>query len=119
MLAVGEHTLGHVDDQMIKLTTGFAGGIGGTQRDLCGALSAGIMLIGARHGRAQPDADDRLCQTFSALYRDQFVAAFGTTCCREVRERHRPCAGVVAQAARILLKIMEKDENHGEDHLRD
>lgn len=26
MLAVGEHVLGHVDDQMLRMTTGFSGG---------------------------------------------------------------------------------------------
>jgi C_GCAxxG_C_C family probable redox protein len=109
MLAVGEHVLGRVDDQTLKLTTGFAGGIGGTQQDLCGALSAGIMIIGALHGRAQPDVDDRICQALAKRYRDRFVQTFDSTCCRELRQQHRPCALLVERAAYVLLETIEED----------
>ena len=34
MLAVGEHVLGYVDDQTLRMTTGFSGGIGGARRDV-------------------------------------------------------------------------------------
>jgi hypothetical protein len=47
MLAVGEHTFGRVDNQTLKLSTGFAAGVGETRQDPCGALSAGIIFIGA------------------------------------------------------------------------
>jgi C_GCAxxG_C_C family probable redox protein len=119
MLAVGEQLFGHVDDQMLKLSTGFAGGIGGTQQELCGALSAGIMLIGGLYGRAQPEVDDRRCQALAARYRDQFVATFGTTCCRELRQHQRPCALLVERAALLLLETIEEDRAHAQDHLRD
>ncbi len=114
MLAVGEHTLGDLDDRTLKMTTGFAGGIGLTHQDLCGALSAGIMIIGAQHGRIRPDVDDRLCQALAARYRDRFVQAFGTTCCQELRQRHKSCALLVEQAVQILLEVLES-EDHSED----
>lgn len=116
---MGEHTLGNVDDGMLRLSTGFAGGIGGTQQGLCGALSAGIMVIGARHGRARPDVDDRHCQALAARYRERFLQTFGTTCCVELRQHHRPCASLVERAAHLLLEILEEDREDGDHHLRD
>jgi C_GCAxxG_C_C family probable redox protein len=119
MLAVGEHTLGHVDDQILMLTTGFAGGVGNTRQDICGALSAGVMIIGALHGRAQATVDDRRCQLLAARYRERFVRAFGSTCCGELRQRHPSCAALVEQASRILLEVIEEDKKDSENCLRD
>jgi C_GCAxxG_C_C family probable redox protein len=119
MLAVGEYVLGHVDDQTLKLTTGFAGGAGGTRAELCGALSAGIMIIGARHGRAQAGVDDKHCQALVTRYRERFLQTFGSTCCGELRPRYATCAVLVEQAAQVLLEILEEDANDGKNHMRD
>jgi C_GCAxxG_C_C family probable redox protein len=40
-----------------KVATGFAGGVSRT-KSLCGALSGGVLALGAVHGRTQP-SDDR------------------------------------------------------------
>lgn len=119
MLAVGEYALGHVDDQTLKLTSGFAGGVGGTRTELCGALSAGIMIIGARYGRAQANVDDTYCRELVTRYRDRFVQTFGATCCGDLRPLYASCAVLVEQAAHVLLEIIEEDKGHGENHLRD
>jgi C_GCAxxG_C_C family probable redox protein len=116
---VGEHALGTVDSRMLKLSTAFAGGVGGTQQELCGALSAGILIIGARHGRDRPDVDDHRCQALAADYRMRFLETFGTTRCDKLRLRHRPCASLVAQAAHVLLEILDEDQEDGDHHLRD
>ena len=116
MLAVGEYALQNVDAQTVKMTTAFAGGIGGTQRDLCGALNAGIMIIGALHGRVAPDQDDALCQQLAARYRDRFVEEIGSISCAELRaERYgsqgqEPCSVLVERAARILLELLAEQE---------
>lgn len=106
---MGEHALGHVDDQILKLSTGFAGGIGCGYQDVCGALSAGVLIIGARHGRTRPDVDDSLCQATATHFRDRFVQAFGTTCCEELRKHHRPCSSLVQHASQIFLMILEPE----------
>jgi C_GCAxxG_C_C family probable redox protein len=85
MLAVGEHALGRVDVQTLKMTTGFAGGIGVSHQDLCGALSAGIMIIGALYGRTQPKDDDALCQSLVANYHNLFAQKLGSVNCGELR----------------------------------
>jgi C_GCAxxG_C_C family probable redox protein len=89
------------------MVTGFAGGMGCAHRDACGALSAGIMIIGARYGRTQPGVDDSRCQSLAARYQDRFAQTFGTTCCQELRPRYKPCTTLVEQAALLLLGIIE------------
>ncbi len=51
MIAVGEHILGPLEDREIRMTTAFAGGVGGTTLENCGAFSAGVMIIGGLYGR--------------------------------------------------------------------
>ena len=119
MLAVGEYLLGRVDDQTLKMTTGFSGGVGLTYRDLCGALSSGIMIIGARHGRTQPDQDDTLCQKLTTQYRDRFERTFGSVYCHVLRAEQygshgrESCAVLVERAARILLDILPEEDERG------
>jgi C_GCAxxG_C_C family probable redox protein len=122
MLAVGEYVFGNVDDQTLKMTTGFAGGIGMTHQELCGALSAGIMIIGALYGRTQPNEDDSLCQTLATNYRNRFVQKLGSINCGELRaERYgsrgqEPCSVLVERVALLLLDILsEKDKNNNEE----
>ncbi len=110
LLAVGDHMLGHVDEQAIQLSSGFAGGIGSSRLDACGALTGGVMAIGALHGRAQPDADDTLCRALAAKYREQFVQAFGTTCCGELRPCFESCSILVERASRILLDLIDEQK---------
>ena len=110
MLAVGEYTLGRVDDRTLMLTTGFAGGVGDTRQDVCGALCAGVMIIGALHGRAQAQADDRRCQRLATRYRERFFQAFGSTNCGELRRRHSSCSVLVEQIAHVLMDVIEADQ---------
>jgi C_GCAxxG_C_C family probable redox protein len=116
MLAVGEHMLGQVDDQTLRMATGFSGGIGLSYREICGALSAGIMIIGALHGRTQAGEDDTRCQKLSARFRDRFAQEIGSVYCHELRaERYgsknqEPCSALVRRAARIFLETLEGDQ---------
>lgn len=53
--------------QVIKVATGFAGGIGEQKKDLCGALTRGIMVIGLLLGRNMVDDADEECECLCAL----------------------------------------------------
>lgn len=115
MLAVGERLFGRVDDQMQRMATGLAGGVGGTREELCGALSGGVLLIGALYGRVRPGENDELCYALAARYRELFLQALGTTRCCELRasgygsDGEIPCSVLVEKAARILLDILPAD----------
>ena len=114
MLAVGEHVLGHLESQSIRMANAFGGGVGGTRQELCGALSGGVMAIGGLHGRTDASQDDQRSYDLAKQYREAFLAEFGYTQCEPIREKFQKpdgshgCDQVVERAARILLGILEQ-----------
>jgi C_GCAxxG_C_C family probable redox protein len=115
MLAVGGHLLGEQASRSVRMATGFAGGVGGTEQEICGALSGGIMVIGALYGRDSLADDDRLAMELATRYRERFQAELGETCCGPLRTRvHAPgglgsCSVVVERAAHILLMLLAEE----------
>ncbi|MCJ7717731.1 MAG: C-GCAxxG-C-C family protein [Anaerolineales bacterium] len=114
MIAVGEHLLGPLEDREIRMTTAFAGGIGGTYRGNCGAFSAGVMILGGLYGRSSSDEDDQDCQDLAEKYRERFVKRFEYLNCGELREqkfgsgREQPCSVLVKEASKILIGVIEE-----------
>ncbi len=112
---MGEHLWGHVDDQVRRMTSGLAGGVGCSLEELCGALSGGALIIGGQYGRVDSDADDEECNRRVCAYRDRFHKAFGTTRCTDIRasgygsEGVWPCSDLVERATRILLGVLSED----------
>jgi C_GCAxxG_C_C family probable redox protein len=121
MLAVGEHLLGNVDANAVRMTTGFAGGVGGSRQELCGALSAGVMIIGALHGRSSSEEDRDPARRLTARLRERFAAALGTTHCDTLYAQvYAPgglgsCSLVVERAAGIMLELLHCGDGDGTD----
>jgi len=114
VLAVGGQYLEHLDPQAARMATGFSGGLGDTRTELCGALSGGVMVIGAAHGRTSGEEDDQPAITRAARYRERFLETFGHTQCRELREKlvdapggPNSCGELVERAAMILMELLE------------
>lgn len=116
MLAVGRQILGPLDERTIRMTTGFSGGVGGTHNDLCGAFSAGVMILGALYGRVDPAEDDSRVKRIVKEYRDLFQAGLGAVHCYELRlenygsQGKEPCSVLVERAAAILLALIRENE---------
>ncbi|KPK95038.1 MAG: hypothetical protein AMJ88_01630 [Anaerolineae bacterium SM23_ 63] len=112
MLTVGEYALGAVDPKLCKVATGLGGGIGGTHQELCGALSGGVLLLGALYGRTEAGKSDDLCMHLSAEYRTRFAQELGSTHCGTLRESGFglggtiPCSVLVERATRVLLEVL-------------
>jgi C_GCAxxG_C_C family probable redox protein len=112
LLAVGEHVLGQLEPQCMRMATPFGGGVGGTHLELCGALSGGIMVIGGLYGRTDANQDDKRCYDLARQYREAFQAEFDHTQCEPIRDMYlKPdgshgCDRVVERAARILLNLL-------------
>jgi C_GCAxxG_C_C family probable redox protein len=112
VLAVGEYLWGQVDERIRCMTTGLAGGVGDTRQELCGALSGGVLLIGALYGRTRPDEDDGRCLRLASRYREQFAGELGTTRCFDLRasgygsDGKWPCSVLVERATRVLLETL-------------
>ncbi|MGB6421623.1 MAG: C-GCAxxG-C-C family protein [Anaerolineales bacterium] len=114
MLAVGEYALGEVDERTQRMTTGFSGGVGDERHYLCGAFSAGVMIIGALYGRTQPDLDETMCYTKVRQYRDRFEGQLGSVTCSDLRAemygsgRLEPFSVLVERAVKILLEVLDE-----------
>jgi C_GCAxxG_C_C family probable redox protein len=112
---VGEHVLGTMDEQAIKMATAMGGGVGLSTSELCGALSGGAMVIGALHGRTQADADDGHCAALVAKYAERFRQELGSSNCGVLlaigygNEEEPTCLDLVQHAALLLLDVLEKD----------
>jgi len=112
MLAVGGHVLGELDPSLVRMTTGFAGGVGESKQEMCGAFSAGVMIIGALYGRNSLEEDDLPAQRLAMRYRERFAAELGTTHCGTLYDQvHAPdvpgsCSSVVERAAPILMELL-------------
>lgn len=112
MLAVGEHMLGKLEPQAVRMTTGLAGGVGSGHQEMCGALSGGVLVIGGLFGRENLAQDDERALSLVRRYRDDFLTVFGETQCEKLRERiHVPgglgsCAVLAERAAALLLVLL-------------
>lgn len=113
VLAVGGHLLDDVDAQSLRMATGFAGGLGNTEEELCGGLSGGVMVIGALFGRTSLEEDDQPAVWLASCYRARFLEEFGCTQCARLRGSvvKAPgglgsCGVLVERAATILLRLL-------------
>ncbi|HEY60069.1 MAG TPA: C_GCAxxG_C_C family protein [Anaerolineae bacterium] len=111
-IAVGEHFFGQVDDRIRRMTTGFAGGIGGTHDEMCGALFGGVLIIGAIYGRARSNEDDEISYKKSVIYKEQFIKEFNGTLCQELKDTGygsdgtQPCSVLVGKAVKVFFKSL-------------
>jgi C_GCAxxG_C_C family probable redox protein len=117
LLVVGEHVLGGLSSACARMATGFAGGVGDTQQEMCGALSGGVLVIGGLLGRTRLGESDRPALDLATRYRRRFLAEFGETQCARLCEKvvYAPggpgsCAALVGRAATILLELLAEAE---------
>lgn len=68
---------------VLKLTAGFGGGIG-KKGEVCGAVTGGVMVIGARHGNDSEKEAAATTQTKTRELMDSFSEKHGTYYCREL-----------------------------------
>ena len=91
LATINEH-LGLVDDRLFKASHGLTGGIAVTTEGTCGALAAGILLIGTKLGRskenyykATPGSFDPYKPSKRLLKR--FTDEYGTCICNKVHKK--------------------------------
>jgi len=119
LLAVGERVLGSEVQDVVRYVTAFAGGMGLSEQEACGALSGGIAVIGGRFGRTSCDQDEALAMELAVRFRQRFLDEFGCTQCARVRERFEghsrihSCEELVEWAAGELLEIIASAEEQG------
>lgn len=74
-------------DMVLKLSSGFGGGMGKKQ-EVCGAVSGGIFVIGAKYGKSIPgnDADEEITYNKTRELIDSFDQVHGNHMCIELLE---------------------------------
>ncbi len=95
-----------------RMATPFGGGVGRSE-DICGALTGGVMALGASLGRVSPE-EDRLrsynaAGRLYALFRDRC----GSTSCRELNrsdfkspEHRMRCGRFVEESTSLAIRLI-------------
>ena len=112
MLAAFNDELGlDLDDNALRMATGFSGGVGGRQH-ICGALSGAIMVIGAMKGRTAPDQSKDAAMEMAGEVFDRFQEIYGDVlCCEILKNEGISCPGqVVPACARILVETIQGEK---------
>ena len=127
---------GLTEDFSAKLSSSFGGGMG-RMREVCGAVSGMLMVLGALYGYSTP-GDDAAKKAHYALVQalaGQFRSEHGSIICREILKnppsdpnptprtaefyKTRPCARMVMTAARLLDEYIAlhplEEPSHGPD----
>ena len=92
----------------MRLASGFGGGLAG-KRDLCGALTGCVMIIGALYGRETPAQNEAKSRELIQRLYDRFLEAFPGTDCGQIRDAMPPgtkCTKTVETATKILLELI-------------
>ena len=114
LLAAAGHYVPDLDPLAVRLSTPFAGGVGCSHMELCGALAGGLLVIGALYGREDAGTNDDLCQALALQWRERFLQEFGDTCCQDLRENwvgqpgQPDCKALVARATGLLVDFLEE-----------
>ncbi len=113
-LTFREYVAPDISEDMVRLVTPLGGGIG-RSGCVCGALSGGVIIIGAIKGRTSPKGSRDDSYDLAGEFHKRFRKAFGSTCCRVLNkheyhdpERGRTCLKIIGNSAAILMEILQE-----------
>jgi C_GCAxxG_C_C family probable redox protein len=95
--------------------SGFCGGIGGCKKDVCGALSGGIIALGLIYGRQEGGTDISKLVFLSAELRKLFIENFKTTICENVIDNlnnmseYNDCKDLTAKTTWLLYNLIKNN----------
>lgn len=103
------------NDEIIKLSSGFAGGVG-ISGCLCGAISGGIMALGLVYGRLYGDNMNDKMLPKAAMLHDYIKDMYHATCCRVLTkdiknddEKTQHCIKITGEVAYFVAKTLLED----------
>lgn len=119
------------EDTAKKISAGLGGGVG-RQREVCGAVSGAVMVIGSLAAAISGDDSESKKKNYELVreFSDEFRAFHGSIICREILKsasvtsdktatpqartaeyyKKRPCLRAVEDAAEILTVMIDKYE---------
>jgi C_GCAxxG_C_C family probable redox protein len=119
------HSMGiELPEVALRMSTPFGGGVGRCE-DLCGALSGGVMGIGAALGRSGNNGDKVASYDAAKMLYEQFVRTFGSSLCLELnhgefksREHVVRCKNFTTETVRMAYRILNSRQDTKERGLR-
>jgi len=119
--------IGWDKDKALKIACGFGAGMG-RKEEVCGAVTGGVMVIGAKYGRGENSTQKETEITYAKVRElmNQFAEKHGSYICRQLLNgcdlsndeghkiylendyRNKICAPCVRSVAEILEKIIQK-----------
>lgn len=113
-LTFREYIAPEVSEDMVKFVTPLGGGIG-RAGCTCGALSGGVIIIGAAKGRTSPEGSRSDSYDLAGEFHNRFKKEFGSTCCRVLNKHdsHDPargklCLKIIGNSAGLLMKLLQE-----------
>ena len=106
--------MGLATEEFISIATSFSGGMG--SGCLCGAVAGSQMVLGLLHGKYK----DNTARALAKEFYQKITSIHKVTCCKvltkDFKDFHSPerkahCANMVADCARILDEMLEKELN--------
>lgn len=103
----------------LRISSSFGGGVGG-QREVCGAISAAVMIAGLKYGYTDPKDHEKKAALYKKIQKlsTAFKEEYGSIICRDLLAlnkntpapqkrtpeyyKNRPCANFVYSAAKNL-----------------
>jgi C_GCAxxG_C_C family probable redox protein len=102
--------------EVVKIASGFGGGIAGSMEELCGTYSGGIITLGSLVGRENPGESMKDLSILATEFKEKFLEEFGSVNCHTLLEgfnkQENPygCVKVTAAASIILTGILNEYE---------
>ncbi len=104
-----------LDDNAIKIATGFGGGFG-QAGCACGALSGAVMVLSLLQGRTSADQSREAIYTSAREFHNIFAGHFGATCCRALNrnkygtpEQKSTCYRITGETAELLAQYLAEN----------
>jgi len=105
----------NLPDTCLKMATPFGGGVGRSE-DLCGALSGGVMAVGASLGRTDEKGEKARCYDAANRLYKEFVRMMGSAQCGVLNKgefgtpEHRArCGRFVRETTRMTILAIRGD----------
>jgi C_GCAxxG_C_C family probable redox protein len=107
-LAFKEYLAPEMDPDIVRMMTGFGGGLGHAGC-ICGALSGAIAAMNLKVGRTSNQQDRDEAYRCAQEFHERFQETFGATCCRALKTGERKdCLKIVGNTGKLLMDFLQE-----------
>lgn len=103
-----------MDPAMVKLMTGFGGGLG-HHGCMCGALSSSIVALNMIKGRTTNQESRDEAYELAKEFAEKFEDKYNATCCRalnpypfDTQEHLKNCLKIIGNTSKMLMEYLEE-----------